>query len=462
MFDASVYIKRRENLKKMVRSGIAVFLGNEETPMNYPANPFPFRQDSSFLYFFGLDSPGIAAVFDFDEGQDILFGDDVDMEDIIWMGSKPLLADRAREVGIDMTFPKNKINEKIAAAQQKGRLIHYLPPYKPETSLTLMDMMSLSSKEIQGKSSEELIKAVVELRSIKILDEIQETEKALETTYDMYIQAMKTAEPNIYEREIVGKMEGIVLETGCQMAFPTILTINGQILHNHYHGNRLENGRLLVIDSGAESSLHYASDITRTIPVDGKFTDRQREIYSIVLEAQKTAIASIKPGIMYKEIHLLSAKIMAEGLKELGLMKGDTEEAVRSGAHALFFPHGLGHMMGLDVHDMENLGEDHVGYDETVKRSDQFGLAYLRLAKELKKDYVLTVEPGIYFIPALIDKWASENNFSEFIQYNGLEDYRDFGGIRIEDDVLVTEEGSRVLGKEIPKEIDDIEEIVAA
>jgi Xaa-Pro aminopeptidase len=461
MFEEKIYSQRREKLRQKIQDGIAVFLGNEETPMNYPANPFPFRQDSCFLYFFGLDSPGLAAVIDFDENRDVIYGDDVDIEDIIWMGSQPSMKEQAQKVGVAKTLPLAELFQTINAAKEKGRKIHYLPPYKPETRLTLMDLLSSAKNAVEESHSEELIKAVVEQRSFKIPEEIIEMEKALAATYDMYITAMKMARSGVYEREIVGRMEGIVLETGCQMAFPTILSINGQILHNHYHGNKLEEERLLVVDSGAESSLHYASDITRTIPVDGRFTTKQSEVYKIVLDAQKTAIDMIRPGIMYKKVHLAVAKVIATGLKGLGLMKGDVEEAVKAGAHALFFPHGLGHMMGLDVHDMENLGEDFVGYDETVKRSDQFGLAYLRLAKELKTDFVLTAEPGIYFIPALIDKWAGEKKLTEFINYDRLEEYKGFGGIRIEDDILVTEDGHRLLGKEIPKEKGQLEEIVA-
>jgi len=461
MFDPAIYTRRRNSLKEQLKSGLILFLGNEESPMNYPANPFHFRQDSSFLYFFGLDFPSLAGVIDVDGNRDIIFGNDVDIEDIIWMGFQPSMKDRAGEVGVTETFPLNKMEETVKQAVQQGKTIHFLPPYRPETELKLSRLLGIIPDEAKNKASEELIKAVVAQRSVKIKEEVDEIEKAHAVTYEMHTTAMRMAKPGVYEREIAGKIEGIALSAGFNIAFPIILSINGQILHNHYHGNVLEEGRLLVNDSGAESSFHYAADITRTIPVGGKFSSKQREIYEIVLQAQEAAIQSIRPDIRYRETHLIAAKTIAEGLKELEIMKGDMDEAVNEGAHALFFPHGIGHMMGLDVHDMEDLGENYVGYDENIKRSDQFGIAYLRLAKELQPGYVVTVEPGIYFIPVLIDKWKDEKKFTQFINYEKIEDYRDFGGVRIEDDVLVTEEGHRVIGKAIPKTPEEVEEITA-
>ncbi len=462
MFDAEIYIERRKRLREQIESGLLFFLGNEESPMNYPANTYHFRQDSSFLYFFGLDSPSLAAVVDVDEGREVIFGNDVSMEDIIWMGDLPTMRERAALVGIADTAPLAQLEEAIKEALQKGKAVHYLPPYRPESVLNIAQVLGIDQNSVKSQASKELIKAVVAQRSVKIPQEIEQMEMAHEVTYDMYITAMKMAKHGIYEREIVGQMEGLALASGCHMAFPTILTINGQILHNHYHGNQLEEGRLMVIDAGAESPMNYASDITRTVPVGGKFTLQQKDVYTIVLEAQQTAIQNIKPGVMFKDIHLKAASIIASGLNELGLMKGDVDEAVQTGAHALFFPHGIGHMIGLDVHDMEDLGENYVGYDDTVQRSEQFGLAYLRLAKKLKPGHVLTVEPGIYFIPALIEQWATEKKFASFIDYEKLKEYKDFGGIRIEDDVLVTEEGHHVFGKSIPKTVEEVEKITAS
>ena len=461
MFDSKIYIQRRSRLKEQIKSGLILFLGNEESPMNYPDNPYHFRQDSTFLYFFGLDFPALAAVIDIDENKEIVFGNDVGIEDIIWMGFQPSLRERAMRSGVKQTASLNQLEKTVQNATQQGKKVHYLPPYRPETKLKIAQLMGLHSNVIKDNVSEELIKEVVAQRSVKIKEEIDEIEKAHSITYEMHTTAMRMAKTGVYEREIVGKMEGIVFSYGCNLSFPTILTINGQILHNHYHGNILKEGRLLVNDSGAESELHYAADITRTVPVGGKFAHKQKEIYEIVLNSQETAIQSIKPGIKYRDIHLKVSKIIAAGLKDLGLMKGDIDDAVNDGAHALFFPHGLGHLMGLDVHDMEDLGEDYVGYDDKTKRSDQFGLAYLRFAKELQPGHVLTVEPGIYFIPALIDKWKGEKKFTQFIDYERAEQYRDFGGIRIEDNVLVTESGNRVLGKSIPKTVKELEEITA-
>lgn len=461
MFDSAIYTQRRNRLKEQLESGLVLFLGNEESPMNYPGNPYHFRQDSSYLYFFGLDFPSLAGVIDIDGNRDIIFGNDVDIEDIIWMGFQPSMKERAEEVGVSETFPLDKLMETIKQAAQQGKKIHYLPPYRPETELKLSRLLGIDSDEAKKNSSVELIKAVVAQRSVKIKEEVDEIEKAHAVTHEMHTTAMRMAKPGVYEKEIAGRIEGIALSSGFSVAFPIILTINGQILHNHYHGNVLKEGRLLVNDSGAESMLHYAADITRTIPVGGKFTQKQREIYEVVLNAQETAIQSIRPDIKNRDIHLRAAKTIAVGLKELELMKGDMDEAVNEGAHALFFPHGLGHMMGLDVHDMEDLGEDYVGYDENIKRSDQFGIAYLRLAKELQPNNVVTVEPGVYFIPALIDKWKGENKFTQFINYEKVEDYRDFGGVRLEDNVLVTEDGQRVIGKAIPKTPDEVEKITA-
>ncbi|MCP5107603.1 MAG: Xaa-Pro dipeptidase, partial [bacterium] len=338
--------------------------------------------------------------------------------------------------------------------------IHFLPPYRAENKIQLENLLGISTGRLKEYASLELIKAVVALRSIKSDDETREIEKALDASFDMYQAVMQMATPRIYEREIVGKIEGIVGSAGGHVSFPVILSINGETLHNHYHGNQLTANKLLVTDSGAESPEHYASDITRTFPVGGKFTPGQKDIYQIVLDSQLAAIEAIGPGKTYKEIHLLTAGVIARGLKDVGLMKGDMEAAVNEGAHALFFPHGLGHMIGLDVHDMEDLGENYVGYDETVERSKQFGLAYLRLARELKPGFVITVEPGTYFIPALIDQWKAENKFAQFIDYDKVEKFKGFGGIRIEDDVAVTANGHRVLGKPIPKAVDEIEKIM--
>lgn len=461
MFEAKTYVERRERLRKQVGSGLILLPGNGQSPMDYPDNAYHFRQDDSFLYFFGLDTPDLAGVLDVDQGRDILFGDDIDMEDIIWMGPMPSLKDRAAGVGVTETMPRAKLAEVVQEAKAKGRMVHVLPPYRGETKILLQKLLGIDPDQAKAQASVALIKAVIALRLIKSPAEVREIEKALAASFEMYRTAMKTAKPGVKEQEIVGRIDGLAFSLAGGTAFPTILTINGQTLHNHGYVNALKAGRLLVIDSGAESTLHYASDITRTIPVSGKFTPKQKEIYDLVESAHDTAITRMKPGVPYRDVHLEAARVIASGLKDLGLMKGDPAEAVANGAHALFFPHGLGHQMGLGVHDMEDLGENFVGYDDTVKRSSQFGLAYLRFAKALEPGHVLTVEPGCYFIPALIDQWRSEGKFTSFIAYDKVEKYRGFGGLRVEDDVLITPTGRRVLGKPIPKSTRDIEKVMA-
>jgi Xaa-Pro aminopeptidase len=435
MFTKDTYLERRKELKEQLDSGLVVFPGNRESAMNYPANPYYFRQDSSFLYYFGLDLPGFDGVIDIDEDRDYIFGNDFTVDDIIWTGPQPTVKDLSADAGVGDTGDFAQFAEKINAALEGKRKIHFLPPYRAENALRLSTLLGISPEFLKTYVSIDLIKIMVAQRSLKSDLEVKEIEKALEISYEMYSMVMQMARPGVYEREIVGKIEGIVGSYGSHIAFPTILSIHGETLHNHCHGNRLEMDQLLVVDSGAESPEHYASDITRTLPVGGAFTSRQKEIYEIVLK-------------------------MVNGLNDIGLMKGDVKEAVSQGAHALFYPHGLGHMMGLDVHDMEDIGEDFVGYNQQVKRSDQFGLAYLRLARRLQPGFVFTVEPGMYFIPALIDQWKSENKFNQFINYDKVEGYKNFGGIRIEDDVLVTDTGYRVLGRPIPKTVSEIENIM--
>jgi|DewCreStandDraft_4_1066084.scaffolds.fasta_scaffold31385_2 Xaa-Pro aminopeptidase len=460
MFDKNIYINRREILKKDVKSGIILLVGNKDVSFNYPANIYSFRQDSNFLYFFGINQPDLVGLIDIDNNKDYIFGNDVDMDDIIWMGFQPSIKERAMEAGVENTAPLLSLFETIEQAIKQGRKIHFTPPYRGETIMFLSDLTGIGCNNIKKYASVELIKAIVKQRSIKSDLEIAEIEKALATAYKMHTTAMKMAKPGIVEREIAGIIEGIALSEGGPVSFPIILSINGQTLHNHYHGNTLETGRMLVVDAGCETEMNYCSDITRSVPVGGKFDQQQKDIYQIVCNANIKAIEAVKPGIPYRDIHMLSAKIIAQGLKDIGLMKGDVDEAVSKGAHTMFFPHGLGHMLGLDVHDMEGLGENYVGYDDEIKRSSQFGTAFLRLGRRLQKGFVLTVEPGIYFIPALIDQWKSENKLAEFINYDKVESFKNFGGIRVEDDVLVTDDSYRVLGKPIPKTIDEIEEIM--
>ncbi len=445
-------------LRALVGEGVILFPGNEESSMNYGANTYHYRQDSSFLYFFGINKPGFYGVCDVDEQKDTLFGDDFTIDDIIWMGEQPGVSDLAASVAVESTGSLESLGAFLKQALHKGRKVHLLPSYRGDHVITLARLTGVGHDQVQEMVSKSLIDAVVKLRSVKDHHEITEMEKAVDVAGIMHTTAMKMAFPGNYERELAGAIEGIALAHGGPVSFPVILSMDGQTLHNHYHGNELAEGRMVVCDAGAESAMCYASDITRTFPVGGKFSAQQKEIYNIVLKANTETIKASKPGRTYREVHLMAAKIIAGGLKELGIMKGDLDEAVAAGAHALFFPHGLGHMLGLDVHDMEGLGENHVGYSETVKRSDQFGLAYLRLGRQLEPGFVVTNEPGCYFIPALIDQWKGQKKHGQFINYDQVEKFRGFGGVRIEDDVLITDEGSRVLGTPIPKTVEEVED----
>ena len=460
MFQANVYSDRRKKLRAELTSGIVLFLGNQEVAFNYLANTYSFRQDSNFSYFFGLDHPDLAGVIDLDEDRDYIFGNDVDIDDIIWMGKQPTISEQGLRVGVKHTAPLKELNEMVKTAQNKGRKIHFPPFYRGETTIWLSDLLGIHHLELRSHVSEPLIRAIVKLRMKKDALEIAEIEKAIDVAYLMHTTAMKMAKPGVIEREIAGTIEGIALSLCGPVSFPVILTINGQTLHNHFHGHVLREGRMMVIDTGCEGELHYASDITRTVPVGGKFNARQKGIYEVVLNANLAAIRAVKPGVPFKEIHLLAATEIANGLTALGIMKGNPAEAVAKGAHTMFFPHGLGHPLGLDVHDLEGMGENFVGYDHEVIRSKEFGLAFLRFGRKLQEGFVMTIEPGIYFIPELIDIWKAENKLAEFINYDLVESYRDFGGIRIEDDVLVTAGGCRVLGKPIPKTVAEIEEIM--
>ena len=459
MFKSEVYNRRREELHKKVKSGIALFISNTEAAMNYPDNTYHFRQDSDFLYYFGLDLPGFTGLMDFDSGKDRIFSNDIDMDDIIWMGPQPKVKDLALKCGITETAPMVKLEETIKNALSKKRKIHFLPPYRGETKITLGKLLKENPCQMKTNASVDLIKAVISMRSIKEKIEIDEIEKAVEIAYEMHVTAMKMCKPGVREQDIFGTLEGIALSKGGGTSFPIILSINGQTLHNHSHGNILSKGKMMVTDAGAETNLHYASDITRTTPVGGKFNEKQRDIYEIVLKANTEAIKATKPGMSNRDLHFMACKIITSEMKNLGLMKGDVDEAVASGAHALFMPHGLGHLMGLDVHDMEALGENFIGYNDEIKRSEQFGTAFLRFALPYKPGHVFTVEPGCYFIPELIEKWKAEGKFKEFINYSKIDAYMSIGGIRIEDNVLITEKGHKILGKPIPKTVKEVESV---
>ncbi|MBS9767383.1 MAG: aminopeptidase P family protein [Flavobacteriaceae bacterium] len=459
MFEKKIYINRRKKLAKAVKKGIILILGNEDSPMNARANTFHYRQDSTFRYLFGVNQPGFAGIIDIDNNKEYIFANDFEIDDIIWMGAQPKVKDLAEQVGVKETFPMKDLEKFIT--KNIGREIHFLPPYRSVNRVKISSLLGIKYSYVNGKASETLIKALVDIRSIKEDVELEEIRKACNIGYNMHTTAMRMCHEGRSEREIAGVIEGIALSEGVGVSFPVILSQNGQTLHNHNHDGILTKGRLMLTDCGAENIAGYASDFTRTSPVGGTFTSKQKDIYNIVLRTNETVNANVKAGVTYKSMHLLACKTIAEGLIELGIMKGDAEEAVKIGAHALFMPHGLGHMMGADVHDMEDYGEDYVGYTDKLKRSEQFGLAYLRLARKLEEGFVITNEPGIYFIPDLIDMWKSQGKFKDFINYEKLEDYRDFGGIRLEDDLLITKKGCEFLGdKRIPITVEDVEEMI--
>lgn len=462
MFNKETYINRRNRLKQLVKSGIIIFFGNNESPANYPSNGYsPFRQDSSFLYYFGLKRDGLVGVIDIDEGTETLIGNDVDIEDIVWLGSVSTIHDMAESTGVGSTAPMKSLKIICNNALKQKRRIHFLPPYRHDTMIQIFDLLGIHPNQQKETASLELIKAVVKMRSAKEQQEIDEIEQACGISYIMHTTAMRLTKPGLTEKYIGGQIDGVANSYGTKVSFSTIFTQHGEIMHGCPSWDKLESGRLVLCDAGAENRHSYCSDNTRTYPVNGKFTQRQLEIYSIVEACHDHALEVAKPGVRWYDVHMSVCRLMTERLKEIGLMKGDVDEAVNAGAHAMFLPHGLGHMMGLDVHDMEGLGQDHVGFDEETRPSTQFGTNCLRMGRRLEKGFVVTDEPGIYFIPALIDEWKALGLHTDFINYGMLETYKDFGGIRIEDDILITDDGCRFLGKErIPYHPEDIEEFM--
>ncbi|MBQ1912633.1 MAG: aminopeptidase P N-terminal domain-containing protein [Bacteroidales bacterium] len=464
MFPKEVYVQRRERLLQIMQEagqhGLILFVGNAEAPAQYKDNCYKWRQDSTWLYFFGLDEPLMAATLDIDSGEQTLYADDVDIDDIIWMGPQPSVASKAEACGVARSLPYGQVDKDIYAARKAGRDIHYVNPSRYFNTLRLMELMG--RQKVAEGVSRPLTEAVISMRLIKEAIEIEAIDAACALGYEMHSVARDAIVPGIVEQDIVGKMEGIALAKGWGVSFPTILTQHGETLHNHLHDKVVEPGKLMVIDAGVESNLHYASDFTRTYPTSGKFTPMQRDVYQIVYECNELAFSLTRPGITYREVHLATARKMLEGLSALGLVKGDLDEMVSAGIAGLFQPHGLGHNMGLDVHDMEDLGENLVGYDPDQTRAKQLGLGSLRMARRLQPGHVITDEPGIYFIPALIEKFKKEGLGGDFVNYAALEKYYTFGGIRLEDDVLVTPDGARRLGPQrLPIAPDDVEAAMA-
>lgn len=464
MFSKETYVSRRAELKKLVKSGIIILFGNNDSPANFPNNAYsPFRQDSSFLYYFGQKRDGLVGIIDIDNDMETLIGDDISVEDIVWYGSVDSVHDMAQQVGVANTAPMKTLKTICNDALRQKRKIHFLPPYRFDIKLQFFDLLGIHPNQQKESASMDLIKAVVKMRSAKEPQEIEELERAAVIGYKMHTTAMRMCKPGAIEQNIAGYLKGIAHGYGAMESFATILSQHGEIMHGAPSMNPLEDGRLLLVDAGAETINNYCSDNTRTMPVNGKFTQRQLEIYSIVEECHDYALKAARPGVKYWDVHFGVCRLMTDRLKELGLMKGDTDEAVAAGAHAMFLCHGLGHMMGMDVHDMENFDQINVGFDEETRPNlEQFGTNCLRMGRRLEEGFVVTDEPGIYFIPALIDDWRSKGLHKDFINYDMLETYKDFGGIRIEDDLLITKDGCRFLGKDrIPYHPKDVEEFMA-
>ena len=459
LFDKQTYMERRRTLRERIGSGLILFMGNNDSPVNYPANGYKFRQDSSVLYYFGLHRDGLVGVIDADEGKEWLIGNDIDIEDIVWFGQVDSVADMARQAGVAQSAPMKELQVLVDKARKQGRKIHFLPPYRHDLMIQLMDLTGIHPSRQREEASVELIKAVIDQRAVKSAAEVEEIERACAIGYEMHTTAMRMCRPGVTEQEIAGRISGIASSRGCIVSFPSILSMHGEIMHGYPSPAPLEAGRLMLCDCGAETNENYCSDNTRTTPISGHFDQRQREIYQIVVDCHDHALKLAAPGVKWWDVHFGVARLMTERLKDLGLMKGDTEEAVQAGAHAMFFPHGLGHMMGMDVHDMEGLGQTYVGFDDEVRPNlEQFGTNCLRCGRRLQEGWVMTDEPGIYFIPALIDDWRSKGHCKDFLCFDKIETYKDFGGIRLEDDILITKDGCRMLGKQIiPYKLEDVE-----
>lgn len=463
MFSKETYVNRRTELKKLVKKGVILLFGNNESPVNYPSNGYyPFRQDSSFLYYFGINRDGLVGIIDIDEDTETIVGNDIDIEDIVWFGSVDSVKELAASVGVSKTAPMKQLQVICNEALRQHKPVHFLPPYRFDTKLQIFDLLGIHPNQQKEAASLELINAVITMRSTKEQQEIDEIENACSIGYKMHTTAMRLTKPGLTEKYIGGQVDGVAHSYGAMVSFATIYTQHGEIMHGSPRWDELQDGRLVLCDAGAENRNNYCSDNTRTYPVNGKFTQRQLDIYSIVEACHDYVLNVAKPGVRYKDVHLAVCRLMAGKLKELGLMKGDVDEAVNAGAHAMFLPHGLGHMMGMDVHDMEGLGQIYVGFDEETRPSTQFGTNALRMGRRLEEGFVVTDEPGIYFIPDLIDDWRAKGLHTDFINYDVLETYKDFGGIRIEDDVLITADSCRFLGKErIPYHPKDVEEFMA-
>lgn len=463
LFSKETYVARRRKLRELIGDGLILLFGNNDSPVNYPSNAYKFRQDSAFLYFFGQKRDGLVGVIDADSGHETLVGNEIDIDDIVWYGSVHSVKAMAEECGANASAPMAQLAAIVEQAVKAGRKVHFLPPYRHDTQIQIMDLLGIHPSKQREAASLPLIQAVIKLRSIKSEEEIEELERAAEIGYRMHTTAMRLCRPGVTEQYIGGVLDGIAASYGCQVSFQSIVSMHGEILHGYPSPRKLEDGRLLLVDAGAETNDNYCSDNTRTTPINGRFTERQKAVYDIVAQCHDLALKHARPGVRWWDVHMAVCALMTDRLKELGLMKGDTQEAVSAGAHALFLPHGLGHMMGMDVHDMEALDQIYVGFDEETRPNlEQFGTNCLRMGRRLQEGFVVTDEPGIYFIPDLIDDWRASGHCKDFLCFDKLDEYKDFGGIRLEDDILITADGCRFLGKDtIPIHPKDVEEFMA-
>ncbi len=457
IFNKETYIRRRSRLKRDVGGGLLLFLGNDEVGMNYADNTYRFRQDSTFLYFFGLDYAGLAAIIDIDNDQEVVFGNELTIDDIVWTGTQPSLSEKAVSVGITKTKPLSELKNCIGQARRNGQPVHFLPPYRGDHRVWLWELLGVEFTAQTALASVPFIKAIVGQRNYKTEEEIRLIEESVDLSTEMHLAAYRTVRPGIHESEVAAVVEEVACRHGHALAFPTIATVQGQVLHNHGFIHDLKEGDIFLLDAGAETGSHYAGDLSSSMPVGERFTQRQAEVYEIHLRSFWAAVDKLQLGTPFREAHIAAATEIARGMKALGLMKGDPAEAAECGAYAMFFPCGLGHMVGLDVHNMENLGEQYVGYAEGQVKSTQFGFKSLRLARPLEVGFVFTVEPGIYFIPELMDKWEAEHQFEDFICYDKLKSWRDFTGLRNELNYVMTPTGARLLGTlKKPMTIDEV------
>jgi Xaa-Pro aminopeptidase len=439
---STTLLQRRKKLAAAIANPVILWSGRAPS-RNFAANRFPFRASSHFLYFAGLSLDN--AVIRLDRGKLELFMDNSSADDELWHGKMPTREEIALEIGADAAYPLSELSLKTKEAATIA--VQDVVTYQQQCQLLTRNIAPANKSE---GIDLELAKAIVNLRLVHDRAALVEIKKAVAVSIEAHLAGIKAVSEAKCEAEVRSAMEGIIIANNMTCAYSSIVTVRGEVLHNETYHRPLRSGDLLLADVGAETNSGWASDITRTFPVSGKFSSTQKDIYDIVLKAQTSCIERIRPGIEYRDIHLLACEVIAEGLINLGILQGRATDLVEMDAHALFFPHGIGHLLGLDVHDMEDLG-DLAGYEESRQRSDRFGLGYLRLDRSLQPGMVVTIEPGFYQVPAILNSPQFRNKFRDFVNWEKLDRFADVRGIRIEDDVLVTDSGCEVLTADLPK-----------